>query len=248
VDARSPDRYATEAALASADLERIHGLGHARDVVADAIDRVHPGFFAAAAREDATELHRRLAAVAREIWDTHGRVIPARRDRSPRAVDATTRPPVPSINDTDALVGWLRAVEHELDADDVTPPPGLSEELVAIVDRYEDAPPAQREGARLAVARFRLVRHQLSGVAGAQARILMEASEADESAARALRRLLFAESLLDGGIDWRDELLVLRDARRHAERLGLPFDATTRAAAEASSARTAQLLLGVINE
>jgi hypothetical protein len=256
-DATSADGYASEAKLAATDLQHVHGLGHARAVVADAIDRLHPGFFAAAARADAGDLKSRLARIARAIWDTYGTVVPPPRDRrSPRLVDAdaSSLPARPVLADADALVGWLRAVERSLEAEERSDlkPTALDEhvrtELVAVVDEYTGASPDQREAGRLGFARFRLVRYQLSGLATAELRILMDASTATDATHDALSRLLFAESLLDGGLDWRDELLVLRDARQHAERLGLPFASLTRTAAAASTEHAARLLLGVIDE
>jgi hypothetical protein len=249
----SADAYASEAQLAAADLQRVHGLGHARNVVADAIDRLHPGFFAAAEGDDAVELNSRLGLIAREIWESYGAVVPAREPSTLRAAAEVEGPP-PSLSDSAALVEWLRGVEQVLEADEgdgSSPRPVRNEvrsELVAIVDRYEDAAADQQDGARLAFARFRLVRYDLSAIAASQARMLIDASAAGDAEAVALARLLFAEALLDGGPDWRDELLVLRDARQHAERLGLPFASVTRRAAGASTERTAHLLLGVIGE
>jgi hypothetical protein len=57
-----------------------------------------------------------------------------------------------------------------------------------------------------------------------------------------------AESLLDMGTDWRDELLVLRHARDTAASAGLPFAERAEDAAAASSPRTATFLRAFLAE
>jgi hypothetical protein len=54
--------------------------------------------------------------------------------------------------------------------------------------------------------------------------------------------------MLDMGLDWRDELLLLRDLRRRAEAAGVPFAALVHQAAACSSQRTAAFLRGVLGD
>lgn len=87
------------------------------------------------------------------------------------------------------------------------------------------------------------MRYQLAGFAGRQL-----AAIAGPGGKVALRHALLAESLLDQGLDWRDELLLLRDLRERSRTAGLPFDALFAEAAACSSAGTSDFLLGVVRE
>ena len=51
-----------------------------------------------------------------------------------------------------------------------------------------------------------------------------------------------AEALLDGGADWRDELLVLRDVRYAALRAGVDFGSLLEDAIRCSGPRSSELL------
>jgi hypothetical protein len=234
--------YRRVAELAAQDLTRIQGLGHIRVVVSDALDRLHPGLYRAA-RED-RELARRLGQVAREIWEARprhsGGVTPA--DRAPPA----TAPP---LDDEAQLIAWLRDVEGGLQAEQNAPrerrpvAAAFHSRLPALIETYLAAPDAQREATRLAFSRFRLVLYRVSMFAAAQLSELK-----GPHAELALRSALMAESILDLGLDWRDELLLLRDLRRMSESLGLPFEKLLRQAADCSSQRGAAFLMGVLNE
>lgn len=243
--------YQREAQLAAVDLRELLGLGHAFTIVADAIDRVHPGFYQAvdaATRGD--ELRIRLGRIARGIWDRHGIRLPSERP-SPMAPPGPlpSTPPVDDlIHDGATLTGWLRGIEVHLAAEVNRPgsPPGpaasaLLSLLPQIVDAYLEAGDEGRARMRLAFSRFLRVCHRLSSFAAMQLRLL-DGQQGPE----ALRRCLVAESLLDMNVDWRDELMLLRDVRRIALSQGLPFEAEVERAAGCSSAETARFLRGLL--
>jgi hypothetical protein len=230
------------------------GLGHVRTVVADALDQIHPGLYQAFAQGD-QDLGQRLARVAKDIWDDHAR----HRGRRPRGENqraaplaaAPAPPPVAKlVADHDLLTAWLRDVEDRLYTERDAPgrepqsaAAALRGTLPALAEAYDDASDDQRTAIRLAFSRFRRVQHQLSAFAAAQ----LGAVQGPAGVA-ALRQALLVESILDLGLDWRDELLLLRDLRRAAEAAGLPFGDLLRQAAARSSPKTTTFLLGVLGE
>ena len=253
---RSADAdYRQEAELAAHALRHLEGLGHARTLVADVLDSLHPGLYQALAAGDPA-LERRLNLVAREIWDMHG-VVPKVGPAAPQSPEGggsgvdVPAPPVPAselIANSEELTAWLRAVEDIL-LDLVTgssspeTAPSFQAALPAILDEYAIASDQKRAAARTSFSRFRLVRYQLSAFAIVQFREV-----AGSRRAEAVRLALMAESLLDGGLDWRDELLLLRDLRREALQAGVPFSEILQDAAECSSPQTRAALLSLLNE
>jgi hypothetical protein len=87
------------------------------------------------------------------------------------------------------------------------------------------------------------VRWQVSNFVARQSRSLD-----GDNPTEALRNALVAESILDLGIDSRDELLSVRELRRNAESAGLPFESLVRQAAAYSSPRTAKFLSDLLAE
>jgi hypothetical protein len=244
--------YRQEARLAAADLRAVLGLGHAGTIVADALDRVHPGVYRAIAAGKADdELNARLGRIARAIWDYRGlRLGPAQASSQTPTEPLPETPPVDElVGDDAALVAWLRAIETSLTVEVNPPgsPPGpaasaLLAVLPRLVDAYVEADAERRAGLRSAFSRFLRVCYRLHVFAALQARLL-DGPQGEE----ALRRLLAVESLLDLRLDWRDELLLLRDVRRVAAANGLTFDREIRRAADLSSVETARFLLGLLD-
>ena len=250
------DDYAPESQAVAQHLSSVLGLGHIFTLIADAIDQRRPGFYQASAVN--ADIQRRVAAAARELWDGRSARLGLRLGQAlPRPLVAgVTTPTIPDaplsqklIADGELLTGWLREVENGLTGEpNPFSDPGpwsiaLRAALPDIVDAYAVAPESERVAMRLAFSRFRRALHSLSGlVAGALA--TLDSSDAE----RSLRRGLMAESLLDLGTDWRDELLVLRDARRRAAAAQLPFAKLAEEAAAASSARTATFLRNFLAE
>jgi hypothetical protein len=248
--------YASAAASASLALRRVQGLGHIATVIADSVDRLHPGFYEAYRRRDPGVVGP-VNRVARELWDIHG-ILPGRATEPPISESADTVRPgegVPAgapsaaeiAQDPQLLVDWLRDVEALLSqvpagSSTIQSPGGelLRRELPALIDGYPDLDAASREAVRDAFARFRLVLYHVSMFAGSQYSAM---STSDPLVA--LRRALLAESVLDLGLDWRDELLMLRDLRRDAEARGLPFASEVEKVAACSSEATAEFLRGV---
>ncbi|HEV1997015.1 MAG TPA: hypothetical protein VGR61_02655 [Candidatus Dormibacteraeota bacterium] len=240
--------YTAESEKAVAGMRRVLGLGHIWTLVADAIDASHPGFYRAA-RTDQGDLRRSLALIARDAWDQHSWIVPG--GRTPLAMPDGPLPPAPTlISEPATLSEWLRHVEVRLEAESdqtdrnarVTPP-AFRAALPDVVMAYAAASEQQREDTRLAFSRYIRVRYELAGFAGEQlARVEGDGGEI------ALRRALLAESLLDQGLDWRDELLLLRDLRERARAAGLPFNDLLAEAAACSNERTADFLLQVVRE
>jgi hypothetical protein len=239
--------YESEAAGAASELGRVLGLGHILTVVADNIDRHHPGFYAAS-RSDAGAARIASQRIARELWDIHG-VLPPRSE-SPAGETPGDLPELDTAAvaaNPGALIDWLRSVEAALTA---VPPvdsvlkSDVGTRLLAILpricDEYAGADATACAAMRDAFSRFRLTLYVLSQFAAMQSQALTSASSGAE-----LRHLLMAESLLDMGTDWRDELLMLQNARRRAETSGLPFDRELEEAAVKSSDKTAAFLRGV---
>lgn len=252
---RGQSDYTDEAVTARADMTRILGVAHIITIVADALDRSHPGFYAAYRRAE-TEAVASMRRVGRELWDIHGITISgtvrdgsvARRD--PDEAPLPSAPPVRAIaGNPQLLIEWLRSAEGALrnmpsSESSHRSPVGtlLQRELPVLVDGYAEADAATQEAIRDAFSRFRLVRYRLSDFAGSQYSAIVNA-EAEPMTA--LRRALFAESVLDMGLDWRDELLMLRDLRSASEARGLPFATELEKAAQRSSPATARFLRGV---
>lgn len=115
------------------------------------------------------------------------------------------------------------------------------EELRSLVDEYGAGDDQRRDEMRSAFSRFRLVQYQLSTFIAEQYMALKSGG-----AVKILRRALIGESLLDGGSDWRDELMLLRDLRAVADSVALPFADCVHEAAALSSTRTAEFLLGLL--
>ena len=232
-------------------MRRILGVGHIWTIVADAIDGLHPGFYREA-RADQGELRGRLSNVSREAWDRQGGpFLAARPALQPLEAPPPPAPPVSElIADSDTLTQWLRELELGLEAESDqadrsarTAAKGLREVLPGLVTAYLAASESQREEARLAFSRFRRVLHELGGFAAQQV-----AEVTGTQGELALRRALLTESLLDLCLDWRDELLLLRDLRQRSRAAGLLFDELVAEAAACSSTRTARFLLGVVAE
>jgi hypothetical protein len=232
------------------------GLGHIFTLIADSLDQHRPGFYQAAI--DNGNVHRRVALAARELWDGRGAHLGQRLGRAAsrplvaRAMSPAIPDP-PSAEDLvangDCLSGWLREVEDGL-AGEPNPfsNPGpwtlaLRAALPGVVDIYAASEDSKRAAMRLSFSRFRHALHTLSGVVAGE---LAAIDSADSQGA--LRRGLMAESLLDMGTDWRDELLVLRHARDTAASAGLPFAERAEDAAAASSPRTATFLRAFLAE
>jgi hypothetical protein len=251
---RSARDYRQPAQLAAEGLREILGLGHVRMVVADALDQIHPGLYQALDQGD-RELGQRLGRVAKDIWDDHahhvGRTRRGENQRAAPVAAAPAPPPVANlVADSDILTTWLRDIEEQLYAERNAPgrelraaASALRATLPALADAYFDASDDQRTVMRLAFSRFRRVQHQLSAFAAVQLSHVQ-----GPAGVAALRRALLLESILDLGIDWRDELLLLRDLRRKAEAAGLPFGDLIMQAAARSSPRTTKILLGVLGE
>ncbi|HLZ08171.1 MAG TPA: hypothetical protein VKT80_06270 [Chloroflexota bacterium] len=248
--------YTQEARGVAERLNNVLGLGHIFTLIADSIDQGRPGFYQAVA--DDSEIHRRVALAARELWDGRGAHLGIRQGQAASrpsiagAVSATIPDPPSSqelVADGEWLEGWLRTVENGL-ASEPNPfsNPGpwtkaLRAALPGLVDSYASADNSERAAMRLAFSRFRRALHTLSGVAAGQLASI-DTSDSEGS----LRRGLMAESLLDLGTDWRDELLMLRDARSRAAAALLPFAERAEEAAAASSARTATFLRNFLAE
>src|SRR5215831_17521628 len=92
--------YRQEAQLAARDLREVRGAGHGYTVVADALDRLHPGFYQAAAEARVGgSLRERLAQISREIWATFG----ARSGTDHQHVEASATP-LPEPPPSDVLI------------------------------------------------------------------------------------------------------------------------------------------------
>jgi hypothetical protein len=247
--ASSKRDYALEARLVLQRLRSIQGLGHVRTLVAEALDQVHPGLCGAV--EQQGELKARLGRVAQEI-----RQAPAYRSgvnaigaahADPGLAVVTARPA--SMTDEPGLLAWLRYVEDVLRAEQGPTSQSwpvaaaFHAELAVVIADYVNASDTQREAIRGAFSGFRWVLWQVSNFAARQLEALDGANPTE-----ALRNALLAESILDLGTDWRDELLSLRELRRKAESAGLPFAALVRQAAAYSSPRTAKFLLDLLAE
>ncbi len=186
-----------------------------------------------------------------EAWGHRGGPLPLLRPPFPEVAPPGSAPPVDvMIANPDVLIAWLRGMEPWLQAgfeiaDQLARPAGpvLRAVLPELVLAYGDASDEQRQNTRLAFSRFRLALYHLSGFAGQQALLV-----GGPDGVLALRRALLAESLLDQGTDWRDELLMLRDLRRDSRAAGLPFNGMVAEAASCSTARTAEFLLAVVRE
>jgi hypothetical protein len=241
--ASSKRDYALEARLVLQRLRGIQGLSHVRTLVAEALDQVHPGLYGAV--EQHGELKGRLGRVAQEI-----RQAPAYRSgvnavgaahADPSLAVVTARPA--STTDEPGLLAWLRYEEDVLRAEQGPPSEScpvaaaFHAELAVVIADYVNASDTQREAVRGAFSGFRWVLWHVSTFAARQLGALDGANPTE-----ALRNALLAESILDLGTDWRDELLSLRELRRKAESAGLPFEALVRQAAAYSSPRTAKFL------
>ena len=248
--------YVWEAQQVAERLNNVLGLGHIFTLIADSIDQQRPGFYQAAT--DDGDVHGRVAQAARELWDGRAARLGLRPGQaaprpsvasagSPMITDPPTTPDL--IANGECVTGWLRNVENGL-AGELNPfsDPGpwtiaLRRALPGVVDAYSAAGDSERSAMRLGFSRFRRALHSLSGlVAGELAAI----DSADPKVS--LRRGLMAESLLDLGTDWRDELLVLRHARSEAAAAGIPFTELVEEAAAASSPRTAKFLRDFLAE
>lgn len=238
------DGYELVADLAANSLGNMLGLGHAWTVVTDVIDLQYPGFYRAVRAGD-PELQRRIALVAREIWDRHGNLYP--RPPSIRRLPSGPPPEPPPaailLAEPEILEDWLRVMEVRLEGETSLPPAerksaaAMQSMLPRFVDAYFDGAHQEREDARLAFSRFQLCCHQLSGFAG-----LQHAGLQGTDPARALRHGLVAESLLDMRLDWRDELLLIQALKARAHTLELPYRELVELAAARSSPRTAEFL------
>ena len=159
-----------------------------------------------------------------------------------------TAPPA-SLTDEPGLLAWLRYEEDVLRAEQGPPTESwpfaaaFHAELLVVIAGYVSASDAQRETIRRAFSGFRWVLWQVSNFVARQSQSLDGANPAE-----ALRNALVAESILDLGIDSRDELLSVRELRRKAESAGLPFEALVRQAAAYSSPRTAKFLSDLLAE
>src|SRR5262249_43713496 len=148
--------------------------------VADALDRLHPGFYQAAAEARVgSSLRERLAQISREIWATFG----ARSGTDHQHVEASATPlpePPPSdvlIHHDAVLRGWLHAVEEHLAVEVWNSWSGpaasaLLAVLSALVSAYLAGDDQPRAAMRLTFSRFSRVRYRLSSFAGMQARLL----------------------------------------------------------------------------
>jgi hypothetical protein len=244
--------YRQVAQLVAPELRRITGLGHAWTIVADALDREHPGFYRTSKQGDSEELKRRLGKVAREIWDRHVKdygLVGRRAGQEPdKAIMPPPHPAVASlVADEHVLTAWLRTIEDSLAAEGSMrdrPPSkaslALREVLPPLAEAYASATGEERESIRLSFSRFRRVLHELSGCIASQNAILRT-----DGGTNHLRLALLLESILDLGMDWRDELLTLQAMRRTAEKAGLPFADLVREVAALSSQRGCEFLLGL---
>ena len=246
-----PRDYRGASELAVTRLRRVLGVGHIWTVVADAIDAGHRGFYRAAVADDG-EMRLRLGKIAREVWDSHNWSSP--RERTALPLPQGPLPPAPGpqtlITDGAVLARWLALVEDWLEAESDQPDrdarqmaPAFRAALAGLVLAYGAAGEEQREEARLAFSRHLRARYQLAWFAGEQLALL-----AGREGVVALRRALLAESLLDQGLDWRDELMLLRDLRDRSRAAGIPFDDLLADAAACSSTRTAEFLRQVVRE
>lgn len=252
---RGQSDYTDEAVTALADMTRIQGIAHIITIVADALDRSHPGFYVAYRRGE-TEAVASMRRVGRELWDIHGITIPGKlrgvsvAHRDPDEAPLPSAPPIRAIaGNPQLLMDWLRSAEAALrnvpsSESSRRSPVGtlLQRELPVLVDGYAEADATTREAIRDAFSRFPLARYQLSAFAGSQ---YSEIVNSEGEPITALRRALSAESVLDMGLDWRDELLMLRDLKSASEARGLPFATEVEKAAQRSSTATARFLRGV---
>ena len=246
--------YRRAAEQAADDLHETLGLGHAYTVVADVLDREYPGLYQALEAGD-PELVRRLRLVARAIWEHParrlGQAVQGAHQQAPLSASLPVAPAVATlITDGAVLTTWLRDVEAHLAREpyalrDPAPPVAavLDGVLPALADAYLGATDDQRSATRLAFSRFRRVLHRLSTCAARQLPAV-----AGPAPNQAVQRALALESMLDMRLDWRDELLLLRDLRRRADAAGVPFAALVHQAAACSSPRTAAFLRGVLGD
>ncbi len=160
-------------------------------------------------------------------------------------------PPAPAaqlVADSELLTAWLREIEDVLtdrprgSVDPRSAAP-FQATLPALLDAYGSASDEQRAATRVSFSRFRLVRYQLSSFAIAQYRAVKGSHPRD-----AVRHSLMAEALLDGGSDWRDELLLLRDLRQAASDADVPFADLLAEAVRCSGPRSRQLLLSLAGD
>jgi hypothetical protein len=253
--AGSAHDYEREAELALQGAHELQGLRHAQTLVADALDQVHPGIYRDAGQN--AELAARIGRIAHDIWDWHGQHL--RQQARGATTRRTDQPAASTVTELhaltrdlvlheDRLVAWLRNAEAALGDEAAIPwrertgVMAFNAAVPRLIEVYTDAASEEQRGAiRAAVSRFRLVLYGLSMFAARQWHELP-----GPDAEGALRRALIAESILDLGLDWRDELLMLRDLRQRADSLGLPFEDAVRQAAALSTPRTARFLLGVL--
>jgi hypothetical protein len=247
--AASAHDYQPEAELVVHSLRHLQGMGHARMLVADALDQLHPGLYRAI--QDNVELSQRLGRIAAEIWDFGGRARgpdwSVAEGSAPQAVP--TQPPLERelVSDEDGFTAWLRGIEAGLEAEhagqsDLRPArEALGAALPAVLEAYASGTDQQRAAVRRAVSRFRLVLYEVSMFGARQ----WNESRSPNST-NALRQALLAVSVIDGGLDWRDELLMLRHLRQVAMAANLPFEDFLHQAAACSSERTAGFLLSVL--
>ena len=242
--------YEDEARLAFAGMNRIAGVGHFAQATADALDQLHPGAFEQF-RNRGSEFNMRIRRVARDLWDIYGMRLYAPQRSRPSLEVVLPIPPRPRLQpdvDSTALIEWLRHVDRELShipssvrSADAGVAIAFREELRSIVDEYGTVDDQSRHEMRSAFSRFRLVQNQLSTFIAEQYMVLKGGGDV-----KMLRHALIGESLLDGGIDWRDELMLLRDLRAVAASAALPFADCVHEAAALSGTRTAEFLLGLL--
>ena len=230
-------------------LGRILGVGHIATVVADALDRVQPGVYEKYRQPD-SEVRQRILQIARELWEIRGIRVPRPTPATSPVVQAALPPPPGTSADTTALIEWLRNVEDQLaqippSVRSTTTPVAVDfrAHLSSLVTEYAHSDAPGREKMRDAFSRFRLVLYQLWMFVSEQYVALKEGTD---RGSEAMHVALWAESLLDRGTDWRDELLLLRSLRALAAGKGLAIDDAVARAASLSSPETARLLLSVV--
>ena len=243
--------YEDEARLAHAGMKRVSGVGHYAQATADALDQLHPGAFELFRNRD-SEFSNRIRRVARDLWDMYGMRLHGPQSPQPSLEVVHPLPPRPRRQpdvDPTALIEWLRQVNDELSR--ISPNVRSStadvaiafrEDLWSMVDEYATGDDQHRDEMRSAFSRFRLVQYQLSTFIAEQYMALKSGGTGES-----LRYALIGESLLDGGSDWRDELMLLRDLRTLAVSVALPFADCVQEAAALSSPRTAEFLLGLLD-
>ena len=227
------------------------GVGHARAVVADAIDQEHPGFYGAVDASNPA-LTAALNQLAMEIWNHQGGPrIGGDPAPTPAAAPAMVTDPGPAgllVTDDPRLTEWLRGVEIQLDVEmhgiarDRPAAAALLSALPDLCEAYWDGTVEVQQSVRRAFSRFRRVLYILSGFAG------MQLEPVSSGSTMALRNALVAEAILDLHTDWRDELLLLRDLRKAAGAVGLPFADLVQDTARRAGPETATFLLGVLAE